>query len=52
MTTWELFLAKKCFVQRKYAKEDQIKHIGGLLDLLKIVIISLKIENQVCFIMS
>lgn len=49
MTTWELFIAKKCFIQRKYSKEDQSKHIGGLLDLLKIVIVSLKMENQVNF---
>ena len=52
MTTWELFIAKKCFVERKYSKEEQIKHIEGLLDLLKIVIISLKMENQVCLIKS
>ena len=44
-----MFKAKKCFVQRKYSKEDQVKYDTELLDLLKIVIICLKMENEVHF---
>ena len=44
-----MFKAKKCFVQRKYSKEDQVKYDTEMQDLLKIVIICLKMENEVHF---
>ena len=46
LTTWDLFKAKECYVQRKYSEEKQMKSKEELLNLLKIVILSLKMENM------
>ena len=46
MTTWDLFKAKECYIKRKYPEERQIKCKEELLNLLKIVILSLKMENK------
>ena len=45
-TTWDLFKAKECYIRRKYSEEMQLKGRDELLDLLKIVILSLRMENE------
>ena len=46
LTTWELFLAKQCFIRRKYSEEKQVELQEELIDLLKVVHLCLKEENE------
>ena len=47
LTTWDLYVAKKCFIDRKYTEKDKEAQNEKLKLLLKIVMMCLQMENEV-----